>query len=121
MGPRTNFLVPVIHPDLLTEYNLRCCYLAKLLVITGHAVRGMYRVTYLIPLLFAVQVSAQSWGDVRGSIVEADTGLPLPGVSIPCERNQFWNSLGRIGQVYSTASGWPIRNSILLRGFCNSH
>ena len=49
----------------------------------------MYRVAYLIPLLFAVQVSAQSWGDVRGTIVEADTGLPLPGVSILVYETNF--------------------------------
>ena len=62
----------------------------------------MYRVTYLIPLLFAVQVSAQSWGDVRGTIVEADTGLPLPGVSVLVNETNF-------GTASDESGGYTLR------------
>ena len=98
MGPRTDFLVSVIRPISLAHYDLFRCYLAKLLVITGHTVRGMYRITYLIPLLFAAQVSAQSWGNVRGTVVETDTGLPLPGVSILVNETNFGTASDESGR-----------------------
>lgn len=57
----------------------------------------MYRFICLIPLLFASQVAAQSWGIVNGTITESDDGLLLPGVSVLVNDTNFGTASDEAG------------------------
>ncbi len=57
----------------------------------------MYRLAALIPLLFAAQAGAQSWGSVEGVVTESGTGLVLPGVSILVNETNFGTASSESG------------------------
>ena len=57
----------------------------------------MYRIISLIPLLFAAQAEAQSWGSVEGVVTEFGTDLALPGVSILVNETNFGTASNESG------------------------
>ncbi len=58
----------------------------------------MYRIIFIvIYVLIVTQASAQSWGSVDGSVIESDTGLPLPGVSVLVNDTNFGTATDEFG------------------------